>query len=513
MKKYISLLLIGGFFVNSQAQETTDALRLSLDNLNGTARFRAMSGAFGALGGDLSAISVNPAGSAVFNHNQAAGSISSFNTKTDANYFGKTTPSNHNALDINQAGAVFVFKNWDKKSDWTKFSVAINYENAANLSNKIFTAGTNPSNSLGNYFLAYANQGAISTFDLTLQPNESVASLYSYLGSNFGFGAQQAFLGYNSYVIDPASDYNDTTNRKYISLVRPGGNYYQENTLSAKGYNGKLSFNAAASYKDRLYVGLNLNSHFTDFRQKTTFFEQNSNPTNTDIRVRRMVFENELYTYGNGFSFQLGVLGKITNEFRAGLAYESPTWFHLNDEFTQSLTAISADNVGELNPDVTNPRVTNIYDPYSLKTAGKWTGSLAYVFQKKGLLSLDYAIKDYSSIQFGPKDQFSDVNNFSRLVLNQTSELRIGGEYKIEKWSLRGGYRTEQSPYKDKTTLGDLKGYSAGFGYNWGATKLDLSYAHSERNSKLQYFSTGFTDSALLKSIQNNITVTLTFEL
>jgi hypothetical protein len=39
-------------------------LRYSQDNLNGTARFRAM-GAFGALGGDLSSLNVNPAGSAI----------------------------------------------------------------------------------------------------------------------------------------------------------------------------------------------------------------------------------------------------------------------------------------------------------------------------------------------------------------------------------------------------------------------------------------------------------------
>jgi hypothetical protein len=47
------------------SQEVSDALRYSQDNLNGTARFRALSGAFGALGGDLSSINVNPAGSAV----------------------------------------------------------------------------------------------------------------------------------------------------------------------------------------------------------------------------------------------------------------------------------------------------------------------------------------------------------------------------------------------------------------------------------------------------------------
>ena len=42
------------------------AVLFSKDNNAGTARFTAMSGAFGALGGDLSAIKINPAGASVF---------------------------------------------------------------------------------------------------------------------------------------------------------------------------------------------------------------------------------------------------------------------------------------------------------------------------------------------------------------------------------------------------------------------------------------------------------------
>jgi long-subunit fatty acid transport protein len=65
-------------------------------------------------------------------------------------------------------------------------------------------------------------------------------------------------------------------------------------------------------------------------------------------------------------------------------------------------------------------------------------------------------------------------------TLDNTGELRIGAEYKIEKLSLRAGYRIEQSPYKNKTTVGDLTGYSGGLGYNFGSTKIDLSYAYAK---------------------------------
>ena len=82
MKKYIYLLLSSLSFGVVQSQEITDAMRYAQDNLNGTARFRAMGGAFGALGGDLSSINVNPAGSAVFSNNQVTLTLSNFGTKT-----------------------------------------------------------------------------------------------------------------------------------------------------------------------------------------------------------------------------------------------------------------------------------------------------------------------------------------------------------------------------------------------------------------------------------------------
>ena len=57
------------FLSFAQEMTTADALRYAVDNLNGTARFRGISGAFGAVGGDLSALNVNPAGSLFFKNN------------------------------------------------------------------------------------------------------------------------------------------------------------------------------------------------------------------------------------------------------------------------------------------------------------------------------------------------------------------------------------------------------------------------------------------------------------
>lgn len=500
MKKYI-LLLITIITVNIiQAQEIRDALRYSQENLNGTARFRAMSGAFGALGGDLSSINVNPAGSAIFANNQLGFTLNNTSINNNSNFFDNTTNVKDSSFDLNQAGGVFVFKNQNKSNNWKKFSVAINFENTNVLNNSIYSAGTNPTNSIANYFLSYANGVPLNVLE---------DSNYDELGH----GAQQAFLGYQGYIINPVN--NNPTNINYTSNVPSEGNYYQENTITTKGYNGKLSFNAATSFKDKLFIGVNLNSHFVDFRQSSRFYEDNEAPLTPDYTVSRVQFDNDLYTYGTGFSFQLGAIAKLSKELRLGIAFESPTWLRLNDEFTQKLIGVSANTSEELAPDIVNPNITNYYEPYKLQTPSKWTGSMAYVFGKKGLISVDYAIKDYSSIQFKPNSDpyYRTLNNKMNTLLNSASELRLGAEYKIEAWSLRGGYRLEQSPYKNKTTIGDLTGYSGGIGYNFGGTKLDLSYATFKRATQQGFFEQGLTDGAAINTKNSTITLTLLFEL
>ncbi len=513
MKKYLSIILAGLTFSAAQSQEISDAVRYAQDNLNGTARYRAMSGAFGALGGDLSSINVNPAGSAIFTTNQFGVTLSNSNIKNNSNYFGTKKSEKNSSFDLNQAGAVFVFKNYNTESDWKKFNIAVNYENANNFDNSLFSAGTNPTNSIDKYFLYYANtNGGIALSNLQLQSNESISDLYGYLGSNLGFGAQQAFLGYQAYVIDADPNYDDNTNRNYVSLVPGGGNYYQENSFETTGYNGKLTFNAAAEYKDFLYIGLNLNSHFTDYRQATSFYEDNYNLSD-DNKVNRLRFNNDIYTYGTGFSFQLGAIAKVTKELRLGLSYESPTWYRLNDELQQSLVAISSSTAGELAPDVVNPQITMVYDAYKIQTPAKITGSFAYIFGKEGLISFDLGLKDYSATRFKPKADFRDINSTMNSILDNTIEYRIGAEKRIKQWSLRAGYRMEQSPYKNTNIMSDLKGYSAGFGYNFGSTKLDLAYSHSERDYQQQFFSQGMTDGSKINAINNNVSLTLLFEL
>lgn len=501
MKKTLILLITGLTVSILHSQGISDAIRFAQDNITGTARFRAMSGAFGSVGGDFSAITVNPAGSAIFLNNQTGITFSNQDTKNNSNYFKEKTNDKENSFILNQAGAVFVFNNNNPNSNWKKIVIGANYENTNNFNNNIFSAGTNPTNSIANYFLDYAN--GIELGNIT-----KIAYTDQF------YSEQQAAFGVKGKVILPVN--NSDQNTEYTSNVPAGGNYYQENEIYARGYNSKLNFNVATSYKNRIYLGANLNVHITDFRKTSSFYEDNNKPLEPTETISSLRFNNELYTYGNGFSFQLGAIGKVTEDFRVGIAYESNTWYELYDEVSQSLYTTTEVIGGQSTDYPNNPNIINVYDSYTLQTPGKLTFSGTYIFGKSGLISIDYSIKDYGNTKFKPTNDldFIKTNNIMSEQLTSNGELRIGGEYKIKRLSLRGGYRFEGSPYKNETTIGDLNSYSGGLGYNFGSTKLDLAYSYTERDSNQRFFEAGLFDGAAnITSKLNNVTLTLLFEL
>lgn len=507
MKKYILLSALG-IALGASAQDISDVLRYSQSNINGTARFRAMGGAFTALGGDLSAISINPASSAVFNDNQFGVTLSNYNKKNESSFFNTYRDSKETVFDLNQAGAVFVFYNDDHASPWQKFTLGINYDIQNNFTNNTLAAGVNPYHSIGDFFLNQANGVALE--NLQTLPNETAGQLYMYLGENFGSRYQNAFLGYDTYILEAVQ--NSPNNTAYYSNI-PAGTYEQSSYVSSKGYNGKLGFNIATQYDDRFYFGLNLNAHFVDYNTVHTFYETNDNPSNTSGEtIREVRFRNELYTYGSGFSFQLGGIAKLTKELRLGLSFESPTWYRLFDETRQSLRTVRESTT---TPAYFNDGIINVYPEYKVQTPMKYTIGGAYVFGSKGLVSVDYGIKDYSTAKLKPSDDpyFISQNEYMSEVLSVASELRLGTEWRVKNWRFRGGYTYEESPYKNTNIIDDLRQYSLGLGYNFGATKVDLAYSSAKREYNQSFFNTGLVEAPKLDAKVNSIFLTLLFEL
>jgi hypothetical protein len=147
--------------------------------------------------------------------------------------------------------------------------------------------------------------------------------------------------------------------------------------------------------------------------------------------------------------------------------------------------------------------VVNLYDRYNLRTPSKYTGSLAYIFGERGLISVDYSLQDYSKNEFRPKydDAYNMLNQSFKNNMKTAGELRIGAEYRIKQISIRGGYRYEESPYKDVKLAGDLNSFSAGIGYDFGGSRLDLSYSYATRSYKRGLLDTSFMDN--LTSLAN----------
>lgn len=505
MKK-LTILAIGVLSMsNIMAQDISDALRYSQDEIQGTARFRALSGAFGALGGDMSAVSLNPAGSAIFNNSHASVSLSNSNIDNDISFFNGRSSSSESKIDLHQAGAAFVFANRNENSSWKKFVLSIAYDKTANYDDQWFASGQN-TNSIDNYFLAYAQGRRLD--EISAFPGETITEAYSEIGAFYGFGNQQAFLGYESFILEPESDTDENT--IYSSNIAPG-TFNQQYNYVARGYNGKMTFNAAAQYEDKLYLGINLNAHFLNYERFTAFDESN---TNDGSLVTNVGFDNNLLTNGNGFSFQLGAILKLTNELRAGFTYNSPTWLTVTEETSQSIVTVRNDGTNNLSTFI-NPNIINIFPDYTLQSPGKITGSLAYVFDKKGLISFDYSRRNYKNTELRPSSDpfFASQNQIMNDIFKIANTYRVGGEYKFKQFSFRGGYRFEESPYENDSFYGDLTGYSLGLGYDFGNTRLDLTYDQAERTVNNQLFSVGLTDAATLDTNNSNITLSLAFNL
>lgn len=500
MNRIYFLLISACVIFTSEAQNISDGLIYGSENPTGTARFNAMSGAFGALGGDLSAMGINPAGSAVFLNNNAAVSFAITNVNNSARYFNTVSENSDSELSLNQAGIVFVFNNSNEDSSWKKVSVGLNYGNTQNYDSDLLVQGRG-NTSIANFFTQQA-QG-IPLDLLELRPGESISSLYNFLGETQGVPTQNAFLGYQAFIFDPVS--NDPNNTEYVSNVG-SGNFNQQYSYLTQGYAGKYTINVATQYGESFFFGINLNSHVIDYQRSSFLFESNNNAGST---IREIGFENNLSTLGSGFSAQLGAIAKFDN-FRLGFTYNTPTWYNISEETSQYLETRRTENNQSI-LEIIDPNVINVFANYDLQTPGKITASGAYIFGKSGLISLDYSFKDYSNIEFSPKGDavFAAVNNTIETQLTTASTIRLGGEYRINQLSLRGGFMYEESPYTNEITVSDTTGFSLGLGYNFGNYSFDLSYARAEQDRVQQLYRIGLTDTTQVNMVTNNVVFTL----
>ncbi|MFA9290212.1 MAG: hypothetical protein ACEQSF_03175, partial [Solirubrobacteraceae bacterium] len=145
MKNSISLL-ISFFFITATCFSQSNLFSPNYvegaikqeNQIGGTARYKALSGAMSSLGGELSAIGDNPAGIAVFNHFEGSISLGlNTNNATVPNISGRNASKETTVgFVFNQIGGVLVFNTPDG-SAWKSFSLAVNSQNIGNLDETI----------------------------------------------------------------------------------------------------------------------------------------------------------------------------------------------------------------------------------------------------------------------------------------------------------------------------------------------------------------------------------------
>ncbi len=500
MKKIF--LFITAFSISIlNAQDISDGLRYGQQDIKGTARYRSMSGAFGALGGDLSAIHVNPAGSAVFSNSYASLTLSNTDISNDAWLGNGFNTSNTSSFNFNQLGAVFTYSHPIKEHPINKLALAFTYDQTSDNVDEIIGFGTT-NNSIDSFFLGTA-QG-IPLDLITPRSGESINDLYSFLGETQGTNAQTAFLGHESFLIEAVNPDNPD-NTDYVSNVAPG-NFDQEYQLESTGLNGKFTINGSIQIQKRFYVGGSLNFHFINYDRTTNFFERNDN---VDSSINDIIFTNKLSTLGSGISAQIGGIAKVSKMLRLGLSLESPTWHTIQEETTQRLETSSNAN----GTAIVNPNIINLFPEYQLRTPGRAIASAAILFDNKGLISIDYSYKDHRNTSFDSEqgnNEFSDLNNRIDQALQAASSIRIGGELRNGQWSFRGGILYEESPYKDDLILGEKTGASLGIGYNFGKFKFDVAYDYAEQDrTEAPYPTSNISNLVSITNFRDTLTFTL----
>jgi len=486
--RYIIFIYILFFHLNINSQNIYDAINYNFSNDLGNSRFTSMGGAFGALGGNLSAISTNPASGAVFELSRAGGSITLENNSMKSNYFNTNNETDRTNIHY-QGGMVYVFKNYGS-GNLKKFAFGINVQSTNSFSSDLLITGRGDQ-SIDNFFLN--NSLGLSISDLSVNSNESVTGVYRWLGNNYGYYAQQAFLGYQSYLLN----YSDTDNNFY-SLAKYDNGVNITNEVFSRGFNNKISINLSGLVKDNFHFGFNVNIYEIDLTKDNIHYEDGFDE---DSSVRYIDFRNYLYTRGGGLSLQLGMIYKLRN-VRIGVSYESPTWFKIEDELEQEIEVQTIDKItNEIYTDIVDPSIINVYE-YNYKAPSKLTLSLASIIKNMFILSFDFDNQNYSSSKFGTKNDetYKNLNLALKQNLTAVYNYRFGSEIRLNNLSIRGGFKHSNSPFNDSEIK--LNSKSFGIGFQFENSSLDIGFSSNNIKYNHQLFDSGLTNSAEINNSQ-----------
>ena len=469
MKKLILLLslnLVVLFFAN--AQNETDALRYSFFSPYGTAKYTGMGGAFGSVGADFSSLSSNPAGIGVFNSNEFSFTPSFVFGNTNSNFLGNNNSDNKINLMIGNLGLVFAWdanKPADTKDGFQKFQLGFGINKTADFNNRFLIQGTNSKSSLMTDWVNTAN-------------NEQ------YTPPNLNpFDTR---LAYDAYLIDPVAP--DSTS--YSSALQNGG-VKQTKTATFSGSANEFVVSGGANYNNKLYLGITLGVPYFDYDEKSNYTENNLNPSNTI--VKNFTVTDHLTDAGTGINIKLGLIYRITDWFRLGAAYHSPSFYKVSRTFDRSIYSELYDgstyNLGSPKADLT----------YKFQTPSHYLGSAAFIFGKKGLIDIDYEYVDYSTMKLRNGSDGYDFINENQSINNiykGQNNLRIGGEIRLNPVVLRAGFDYSSTPYSSSNN-DERRSVSLGIGFKHKNAYIDLGFMHTFFNEDYYLYNPAFVSASV----------------
>ncbi len=472
-KKIISALLIGFSSLNIMAQSEYDALKYSQSDIIGTARYMSMGGAFGALGGDGSAIHLNPAGLGIYRSSEISLTTGLIVNNVNSSWNGFSSDDRRYKIPFNNFTFVLNFdRSAYKKKGLINSSFAITYNKLKDFNRYGYFAGKNLNSSMTDYLAAFTN--GINEADLQYVNNQS--DYYEpFDNPNIPW---LSIMAYETYLINPLAG------NQWESALNSGETVNPTYSISEKGLIGEWGFSYGANISNLVYLGATLGVKDISYSRSTEYKEDFADGGG-------MKLNNYFDTEGSGINLKIGAIVQPTDFLRLGAAIQTPTFYDMTDTYSSDMSSEMSNGHNY----VEAPYAKSYYD---LQDPFRYNLSAAFIFSKKGLISLDFGQSNYTSMKLreddGRSNTFFFENNKISNSLKNSSTFRIGTEYKVtDELALRAGYALETASCKSSgalelplnTTRTDpefflnsytANYYSAGIGYREKFWFVDFAY-------------------------------------
>ncbi len=438
MKKFsliAIIMLVASVAAGAQGME--DALRYSEQFYVGSARTMAMGNAFTALGGDLGALGINPASSAIYNCCEFAvtGGFSWNNTSstfngTEGDYAKSVSRTRFTLPNMNAVFSLPTGRDYGLVS----YSFGLGFNKTANFNSRTYFGGYDGATSLlGN--IAAGLEGVDRSY---LTADDAFEA---------GYCTNQEILAFDAYLVNPYHNLSDSyigaTENEWTGGLGVENPLFKSYDRTTGGGVYDIHFNYGMNFNDRLYLGANLNFKIVEYNEDFWYGEEARSGDLYDSGFKSMKYNYWQNTSGGGVNMQLGAIWVPVDFLRLGITYTTPTLYTLTDAWQEAMYSTYPDNLPEYRSvDTQSPQRT--YE-YNLRAPGRLSLGAALVFGRSGIISADLERVNLSKMRlhdnYGYDDTYDNVNKDIADYCSSCNIFRIGGEMNIlNDFALRAGY-------------------------------------------------------------------------